>query len=55
MKKISILLGILFVTAGNATLFAKCYGFRDTDIKVCVEGDGFAERKKAGEICKFVK
>ena len=38
----------------TANLTAKCYGFRDADIKVCVEGDSNADRKKAGEVCKKV-
>lgn len=56
MKIFSMVLCLVTsLVLGTSSLSAKCYGFRDADVKVCVEGDGFKERKKAGEICKTVK
>ena len=55
MKKISLVLSLLVaLTFAASSISAKCYGFRDADIKVCVNGDGFKERKKAEDICKSV-
>jgi hypothetical protein len=39
-----------FVAHANAD----CFAFRDLDLKVCVEGDDNAARKKAEEVCKKV-
>ena len=33
---------------------ADCFGFRDLDIKVCVEGDDNAARSKAEDVCEEV-
>lgn len=56
MKKISLVFSLIAVMSFLASgLSAKCYGFRDADIKVCVNGDSFADRKKASEVCKGVK
>lgn len=56
MKKISLVLSLLVaLTFAASSISAKCYGFRDADIKVCVEGDGFKERKKAEDICDKIK
>ena len=53
MKKISLVLSLVIaITFAASSISAKCYGFKDADIKVCVNGDGFKERKKAGDICK---
>ena len=55
MRKISLVLGLVIaITFAASSLSAKCYGFKDADIKVCVNGDGFKERKKASDICKSV-
>ncbi|MBP7283242.1 MAG: hypothetical protein KBA66_16775 [Leptospiraceae bacterium] len=55
MKKISLVLSLVIaITFAASSISAKCYGFKDADIKVCVNGDGFKERKKAGDICKSV-
>jgi hypothetical protein len=55
MKKISLVIGLaIALTFTASSLSAKCYGFKDADIKVCVNGDGFKERKKASDICKGV-
>ncbi|TGL56490.1 hypothetical protein EHQ58_17890 [Leptospira ognonensis] len=55
MNKLTISLILLFATIfTTSSLSAKCYGFRDAEIKVCVEGDSNADRKKAGEVCKKV-
>jgi len=35
-------------------LSAKCYSFRETDIKVCINGDTNEVRKKALAVCKKV-
>lgn len=49
-----ILLVCILFTFSNS-LFAKCYSFRNTEsIKVCIEGDSNADRRKAQEICKTV-
>lgn len=45
---------VLAVAFSSSSLLAKCYGFRDADIKVCVNGDSNADRKKATETCKKV-
>ncbi|HMV42365.1 MAG TPA: hypothetical protein PK079_02555 [Leptospiraceae bacterium] len=55
MKKLALVISIVLATAfSTSSLFAKCYGFRDADIKVCVNGDSNADRKKASETCKKV-
>ncbi len=55
MKKITVYAGLLMaIMFATTNLSAKCYGFRDADIKVCINGDSFADRKKAGEVCKKV-
>lgn len=34
---------------------AKCYSFRKTDsVKVCIDGDSNADRRKAQELCKGI-
>jgi hypothetical protein len=33
---------------------ADCFAFRDLDLKVCIEGDDNAARKKAEEVCEEV-
>ncbi len=49
MLNVGILIIILFSTAG---LSAKCYSFRKADgVKVCINGDSNADRRKALSIC----
>ncbi|MCB1145292.1 MAG: hypothetical protein KDK41_13650 [Leptospiraceae bacterium] len=56
MKKVSFLaISICFLFVGSS-LVAKCYNFSNGgDVQVCVNGDGFSDRKKAKEICKKAK
>ncbi|HMW04191.1 MAG TPA: hypothetical protein PK079_14310 [Leptospiraceae bacterium] len=49
---VSILFSGLFI---NSILSAKCYSFRKIEsIKVCIEGDSNADRRKAQDVCKDV-
>ena len=55
MIKISFPILVLSLFAFNSVLSAKCYSFRNADhIKVCIEGDSNADRRKAQEICKKI-
>lgn len=33
---------------------AKCFGFRDSDVRVCVPGNDNAARRRASEVCEDV-
>ncbi len=56
MKNLTIAIVLFMATIlTTSSLSAKCYAFRDAEIKVCVEGDSNADRKKAGDVCKKVK
>jgi hypothetical protein len=50
MNKISIILAICLMGSSSA-LFAKCFTFKKSDIRVCIDGNSNAERKKAQDIC----
>lgn len=55
MKKLLIGLA-LAATLAPAAALAKCYHFdKSGDINVCVQGDSFADRKKAKDICDKAK
>ncbi|MBP7603968.1 MAG: hypothetical protein KBA15_08580 [Spirochaetes bacterium] len=58
MKKILITVSALLFVSGFMTtdVTAKCYSFSsESEIKVCVPGDSFSDRKLAMEICKKAK
>ncbi len=42
------------VFAAPALAEAKCFAFRGEDIRVCVDGDDNAARRRAAEICEGV-
>jgi len=55
MKQNIFLLFMLLFLISNLTLVAKCYSFRKVDsLKVCIDGDSNADRRKAMEICKSI-
>ena len=47
-----IILSLSLLFAAEAS--ADCFAFRDLDLKVCIEGDDNAARKKATEVCEDV-
>jgi hypothetical protein len=58
MKKVLVIVSaFIFVSSVMATgVMAACYSFSsESEIKVCVPGDSFSDRKKAAEICKKAK
>ncbi len=58
MKKILITVSAFLFVSGlmAADAMAKCYSFSsESEIKVCVPGDSFSDRKLAQDICKKVK
>jgi len=58
MKKLFVIASALvFVSSVMTTgVMAKCYSFSsESEIKVCVPGDSFSDRKLAMEICKKAK
>ncbi|MBK8397048.1 MAG: hypothetical protein IPL26_17675 [Leptospiraceae bacterium] len=55
MKHNLLILLSLSVFSINLPLSAKCYSFRkNKDVKVCINGDSNADRRKAQNICKQV-
>jgi hypothetical protein len=55
MNKLSFLVYALVFSTAASTLSAKCYSFRKVDnIKVCIDGDSNADRRKAQELCKGI-
>ncbi len=45
---------ILAVVGGASVAEAKCFAFRGKDIKVCVDGDDNAARRRATSVCEDV-
>jgi hypothetical protein len=55
MNKISFSILLLSFLIFNSAITAKCYSFRNVEnVKVCIEGDSNADRRKAQEICKKI-
>lgn len=55
MNKISFLISVLVLCTTTSTLFAKCYSFRKVgSVKICIDGDSNADRRKAQELCKTI-
>ena len=56
MKKlvgIALVLGSILAVAPRVAE-AKCFGFRDSDVRVCVPGNDNAARRRASEVCEEV-
>ncbi|MFO0693733.1 MAG: hypothetical protein U0230_09285 [Polyangiales bacterium] len=56
MKKLvglALVLGSVLAAAPPVAQ-AKCFGFRDSDVRVCVPGNDNAARRRASEVCEEV-
>ncbi|HSV98107.1 MAG TPA: hypothetical protein VLM75_14390 [Spirochaetota bacterium] len=56
-KALAIASALIFVSSFMSTgAMAACYSFgSESEIKVCVPGDPFSDRKKARDICRKAK
>lgn len=56
MKQIKLQFGIIIIMLlGTTSLSAKCYSFRKANgVKICINGDSNADRRKAISICKDI-
>ena len=56
MKKTSLLFSLLIIlNFTSSALYAKCYSFRKAEgVKVCINGDSNADRRKAQDLCKNI-
>ncbi|TGL58527.1 hypothetical protein EHQ58_10320 [Leptospira ognonensis] len=52
LLNIRIIVALLGTVLLTQQLSAKCYSFRESDIKVCINGDTNEVRKKASAVCK---
>ncbi|MBK6604951.1 MAG: hypothetical protein IPG24_05560 [Leptospiraceae bacterium] len=53
--KTFLLIPFLVFLFSNSLLIAKCYSFRKVDsVKICIDGDSNADRRKAQELCKKI-
>lgn len=50
---VTLVLGSMFTVCAPIAQ-AKCFGFRDSDVRVCVPGNDNAARRRASEICEEV-
>lgn len=55
MKKIIISSVLFMLFYSSNSIYAKCFTFKKADgIKVCLNGNSNADRKKASDVCKSV-
>lgn len=54
MKQLSVVFVFVSMLATPLVAEAKCFGFRGLDIRVCVDGDDNAARRRATAVCDRV-
>ncbi len=54
MHKVTVSLLLMVSVIAPSTADAKCFAFRGNDVRVCVDGDDNAARRRATEVCETV-